>query len=160
MNALSIRELTAGERATAAEVFGAALDPEPVRIAAIPFYNRPFVPGRRFGRDWMCWPRPAFRADFSVAPLRVQALFVHELVHVWQAQQGVELLFAKLKAGDGPAAYDYVRMTPADWGRMNIEQQASAVEHAFRLRRGGRAPWTQEAYAACLPFGRDDVQQA
>lgn len=153
------RPLTAGEIGLASEVFGEALSPEPVRIVASPFGRRAFVPGRLFGYDLVLWPK-APPVDVSAGSLEEQALLVHELTHVWQSQTGVFLPFAKLKAGDGTAAYRYAHLSPADWRRMNIEQQASAVEHAFRLKRGGRAPWTAEAYAACLPFGAEASERA
>lgn len=149
------RRLTAGERAAAEEVFGAALDVEPVRLLASPLGARAFVPGRVFGRYWIVWPAADLRADFADGPLDHFALLIHELTHVWQAQTGVFLPFAKLRAGDSRAAYAYGHLAPEDFARMNIEQQASAVEHAFRLKRGGRAPWTADAYAAALPFGAE-----
>lgn len=149
------RRLTAGERAAAAAVFGAALDVKSVRLLASPLGARAFVPGRLFGRYWIVWPAADFRQDFSDGPLDDFALLIHELTHVWQAQTGVFLPFAKIRAGDSHAAYAYTHLTPEDFARMNIEQQASAVEHAFRLKRGGRAPWSAEAYAAALPFCED-----
>lgn len=150
------RGLTAGERALAAEVFGAALDPEPVRVLAGPAFwrGRPFVPGHAFGRGWIVYPARMARLDFAGAPLGVEAVFVHELVHVWQAQRGVNLALAKLRAGDSRESYAY-RLGEAPFERLNIEQQAMVVEHAFRLSRGGHAPYPEVAYAAALPFSRE-----
>ena len=68
-----------------------------MRLLATPF-GRAFVPGRWFGLDWICWPSASLVADLSVAALPQRATFVHELVHVWQAQVGVNLAFAKLGA--------------------------------------------------------------
>lgn len=149
----ALRGLTAGERALAAEVFGRALDAARVRIFAWPFPwpDRAFVPGGLLGRELVVYPRARALADFSAAPLSAQAVFVHELVHVWQAQQGVVLPLAKLRAGDGPQAYRYA-LEGGQFARMNIEQQATAVEDAFRLARGGRAPYPAAAYARVLPF--------
>jgi hypothetical protein len=155
------RTLTAGERALAEEVFGDALDLASVRLFATPVGKRVFVPGRLAGRYWIVWPRASLKADFSAASLGEQALLVHELTHVWQAQQGVFLPFAKLKAGDSATSYSYAAFGPADFARMNIEQQATAVEHAFLARRGAPTPWAAELYAAALPFvPRADVQRA
>lgn len=156
----SVRRLTDGERAAAREMFGRALDPEPVRIAGARFGRRVFVPGRLFGRDWIVWPVRDLRPDFAEGPLNDLALLIHELAHVWQAQRGVFLPFAKLRAGDAVAAYAYAHLTPDAFARMNIEQQASAIEHAFLLKRGGRAPWPVEAYAAALPFETETSQVA
>ena len=100
------RGLTEGETALARGVFGSALRTRPVRIMAGPRWpDRPFVPGRFAGRFWVVYPAPLARADFATAPLGAQATFIHELVHVWQAQQGVLLPLAKLRAGDSEASY-------------------------------------------------------
>ena len=145
MPPLSTRRLTAGERGLAAEMFGAALDPDPVRLLALPVWRRAFVAGPRL----MVWPARAARPDFAApdTPLGVQAVFVHELTHVWQAQNGVALLRAKLRAGDGASAYAYDLAGEPAFASLNIEQQAMVVEHAFLASRGGRAPHGAETYA-------------
>ncbi|MEH6663827.1 MAG: hypothetical protein V7678_03160 [Brevundimonas sp.] len=145
-----IRHLTGGERALAHEVFGDAVRLDRVRILAS-LFPRAFVPGRWFGRDWIVWPRTRLPHDIATAPVRIQATFIHELVHVWQAQRGVSLLRAKLEAGDSRAAYAYP-LEPCAWDGLNIEQQASAVEHAFRLSRGQAAPARASFYRAVVPF--------
>ncbi|WP_293676016.1 hypothetical protein [uncultured Phenylobacterium sp.] len=141
---MSFRRLTAGERALAAEVFAGGLDAARVWILAIPAWGRAFVPGRRL----MVWPAPAARTDFAdpATPLDDQATFVHELTHVWQAQNGVALLLAKLMAGDSAASYAYDLTSGLAFPAMNIEQQAMVVEDAFRLSRGGVAPHPPELY--------------
>ncbi|HYD46127.1 MAG TPA: hypothetical protein VEA79_12750, partial [Phenylobacterium sp.] len=115
----------------------------------ISWWRRAFVASGRL----IVWPWAAAAADFTAetTPLRLQATFVHELVHVWQAQQGVNLLFAKLACGDGPAAYAYEITDGCRFSDLNIEQQAMAVEHAFLARRGARTPYPETAYAAFLP---------
>jgi hypothetical protein len=149
----SRRALTSAERALAQAVFAGALNLDEVRVYACPtpWPDRPFVPGRALGRSWVVYPAGQAREDFGGAALSPQATFIHELVHVWQAQRGVNLLFAKLRAGDSHASYAY-RLGDAPFERLNIEQQAMVVEHAFRLARGGRAPYPAQAYAAVLPF--------
>ena len=74
-------------------------------------------------------------------------MFVHELTHVWQAQNGVSLLLAKIKAGDSAGSYAY-DLEGAEFPQMNIEQQAMVVEHAFLASRGGKAPHLAQAYAS------------
>lgn len=137
--------------ALAAGVFGAALDVGRVRVLAFPF-SRAFVPGRWFGRDWICWPAATLVDDLSAGPLATRATFVHELVHVWQAQAGVNLLFGKLKAGDGPAAYAYAPLPDCVWDSLNIEQQAMVVEHRYRLHEGGTVPADRAFYDRVCPF--------
>ncbi len=157
---LRSRPLAPGEVGLVRELFGEALDPAPVRVVRQPLrpLNRPFVAGRLFGRYPIVWPAVGWSEDFGAAstPLGRQAVFVHELVHVWQAQRGLNLLFAKLRAGDGPAAYAYGRDGVVAFERLNLEQQAMAVQHAFLYRRTGAcpgAPWPADAYAGWLPFG-------
>jgi hypothetical protein len=140
---LSLRRLTPGERTLAAEMFGEGLDAARVRIAAIPLWNRAFVAGPSL----IAWPARSLPADFGAASLGLQAVFVHELTHVWQAQNGVTLLLAKLRAGDSEASYAYEAAGLADFTRLNIEQQAMVVQHAFLASRGARTPHPAELYA-------------
>jgi hypothetical protein len=142
------RRLAQGERALAAQVFGDSLDAGRVRLLAIPFWTRPFVAGGGL----MVWPARTARADFAApdAPVAEQAMFVHELVHVWQAQHGLNLLLAKLRAGDGPDAYAYDLAGRPRFSALNLEQQAMVVEDAFRRLHGDAAPHAALAYAAVL----------
>jgi len=149
-----IRPLTPGEADLARGAFGDALNLGPIRfLPAPPPLSRAFVPGRWFGRDWIVWPRATLPADIAVAPLKLQATFVHELTHVWQAQQGVNLLTGKIRAGDRPGSYEYPVGMDCSWGGLNIEQQAMVVEHRFRLLNGGKAPAPAEFYDRVCPLG-------
>lgn len=147
-----LRPLTEGEQALAREVFGADLDAGRVRLFSIPYWNRAFVASGRL----VVWPARAMRPDFAApdVPLTVKAVFVHELTHVWQAQNGVSLLLGKVRAGDGPKSYAYDLAAGAEFSQLNIEQQAMVVQHAFLLRHGGQAPFPAEAYASVLPAWR------
>jgi hypothetical protein len=149
-----IRPLTEGEAALARGAFGDALDLGPIRFLAAPRpLARAFVPGRWFGRDWIVWPRATLPADIAAASLKLQATLVHELTHVWQAQQGVNLLTGKIRAGDRPASYQYPVGMDCSWGGLNIEQQAMVVEHRFRLLNGGKAPAGADFYDRVCPLG-------
>ena len=143
MKPLRFRRLTAGERALAVEVFGDGLDVARVRLFALPIWTRAFVAGPGL----MVWPATSAPLDFTGEPLRRQAIFVHELTHVWQAQHGVSLILAKLRAGDAASSYAYDLTDDVAFGAMNIEQQAMVVEHAFLASRGGRAPHPERLYA-------------
>lgn len=150
-----IRALTAGERALAEEAFGDSLILETVRFLQVPRpFDRAFVAGRWFARDWIVWPGRSLPADIAAAPLQLQATFIHELTHVWQAQQGVNLLTGKLKAGDRPSSYEYPVGMDCDWGDLNIEQQAMVVEHRFRLTRGQKTPADRAFYDRVCPINR------
>lgn len=144
-NPAALRRLSEGECALAREVFGAGIEPARIRILAIPFWNRAFVAGPGL----IVWPAATVRTDFSepATPLRVQGVFVHELTHVWQAQNGVQLLLAKIKAGDREESYAYDLSGGPAFPAMNIEQQAMVVEHAFLASRGGKAPHDRALYA-------------
>jgi hypothetical protein len=145
MKPFALRRLTAGERALAAEMFGAALDAARVRLLALPVWNRAFVAGPAL----IVWPAAGARLDFAApeVPLRTQAVFVHELAHVWQAQHGVSLILAKLRAGDRASSYAYDLSGGPAFADLNIEQQAMVVEHAFLASRGGQTPHPPELYA-------------
>lgn len=148
-----VRSLTLNEVELAREVFGDALRLETVRILRMPWpFTRAFVPGRWFWREWILWPSERYERDMAVAPLPIQATFIHEMVHVWQAQQGVNLLFAKLKAGDSAESYRYEVSDHCHWDGLNIEQQAMVVEHRFRLSRGLRVPAERAFYDRVCPL--------
>jgi hypothetical protein len=149
MKPLALRWLTAAEQALARSVFGAGIRPERVRIFAQPVVPRPFTPGSA----GVVYPVAESLTDFTEGALPDQATLVHELTHVWQAQHGVILPLAKLKAGDSDAAYEYDLDRQA-FPEMNIEQQARVVEHHFVLSRQdtlitGRPPrFPREKYEA------------
>lgn len=154
----SARPLSVGERALCGEVFGRDLDLDRIRIWSCPplgwTLRRPFCAGGLLwpGRSLIVYPPAQARSDFSDAPLGAQGVFIHEVTHVWQSQQGVNLLWAKLRAGDSAVSYAYELTPGCAWSGFNIEQQAMLVQHAFMGRRGGACPYAPEDYRAVLPF--------
>lgn len=76
----------------------------------------------------------AYCDDFAEASLERQALFIHELVHVWQVQLRGRwyLLLHRMPW----ARYDYALRPGWPLERYGIEQQAEIVRHAFLLRHG------------------------
>ena len=146
MPPLRARRLTSGERGLCGQVFGEGLDPARVRIFSLPVWPRPFVPTAGL----VVWPAASALADFSAAPLWLRSVLVHELVHVWLAQLGIFLPFAKLKAGDGYSAYAYDLTDGRPFDALNIEQQAMVVQHAYLAAGGGAAPFSSRAYAKIL----------
>ena len=129
-----------------ADVFGDGLDVGKVRLFSLPLWPRPFVPNGRL----IIWPSTSAMADFADAPLWLRSVLIHELTHVWQAQTGVFLPLAKLKAGDGQAAYAYDLADGRNFSQLNIEQQAMVVQHAYLAAGGGAAPYDTQAYARIL----------
>jgi hypothetical protein len=131
-------------------MFGEGLDAARIRLLAVPIWRRAFVAGPAL----MVWPARDALQDFGAAPVRLQATFVHELTHAWQAQRGTKLILAKLKAGDSAAAYAYDLAAGPAFARLNIEQQAMVVEHAFLASRGAATPFPAGLYAEISPGWR------
>ncbi|PXW75883.1 hypothetical protein C7451_10644 [Blastomonas natatoria] len=92
----------------------------------------------------------AYCDDFSCASLSRQGLFIHEMVHVWQYQQGI---FLPLKRHPF-CRYDYAIKPGQRFGKYGIEQQAELVRHAFMLRQGVKVPGAPsiETYRQIVPF--------
>ncbi len=108
-------------------------------------------------------PPAASSADFSRERPLIQAFFIHELTHVWQFQTrplGTLASWAKvaLTGGYGPGLSGYRYDVPIPtWTGLNLEQQASVVEHAFLLSDGHRSRTTPagarlEHYQGATPF--------
>ena len=140
------RNLTAGEMDLAESVFGPALDASRVRIFAMPVWNRAFVTGGRL----VVWPTTSALKDFSTASLHWRSVLVHEMTHVWQAQSGVNLILAKIAAGDGNRAYAYDLSAPCGFEGLNIEQQAMIVQDAYLARHGAETPFETHVYSEVL----------
>ncbi|WP_174280208.1 hypothetical protein [Sphingomonas bacterium] len=145
------RPLTPDELVAARAVFGDAIDWARVRIHARGF--TPFQPRRtavtplgavHFRReDW----RPDFSGDWAG-----MAWLIHELVHVWQHQQGQWVI----PRGLWERRYRYGALDPArPFARYGIEQQAAIVEDWYRLTRGQpawRGSGSPANYRAVIPF--------
>ena len=160
MKAGSTRCLTEGERELAMDTFGTEVDLDRVRVMASRVVaattKRAFCAGGMLwpGKSLLVFPAQDAKLDFAADGVRryEQSVFIHEMTHIWQSQKGVNLLLAKLKAGDKPSAYEYDLSKPCRWDALNIEQQAMIVQDTFLLRRGWKAPHPAEAYLAVLPF--------
>lgn len=146
------RPLTPAETALAASVFGGAVDYARVRVANAKWA---FFQPRRTTMAPMgtihFHPRGGlYRDDLGQAPLDAQGLFIHEMVHVWQHQQGIFLPIARHPF----CRYGYALVPGRPFARYGIEQQAEIVRHAFLLRHGGAVPGAAPlaAYEALLPF--------
>lgn len=92
--------------------------------------------------------------DFALASLGRKALFIHEMVHVWQVQTRGEWF---LLLNRHPwCRYDYSLKPGWKLEQYGIEQQAMIVQHAFLLAQGavvpGAPPLAQ--YLSILPFKR------
>ena len=148
------RPLTLAERDLAQSVFHDAIDLDAVRIN-----NRKYWPLQprnvTMAPDGAIWFHPKgglYCGCFGDASVSAQALLVHELVHVWQRQQGIFLPLARHPF----CRYDYSLKPGWPLNRYGIEQQAEIVKHAWLLRRGYVVPGAPalSQYESMLPFGR------
>ncbi len=93
-----------------------------------------------------CWSN-----DFSAERLWLRGHFIHEMVHVWQHQQGIDL---RLKRPPF-ARYRYLPLKPGKpFTAYGLEQQAEIVKDAYLLMEGLRLrdrPALAD-YRALLPF--------
>lgn len=133
-----LRDLTLGEVALAREMFGDAIDYGAVTIRRRKFM--PFQPRRvtmaPMGHLHFHPASSAYCDDFAAATLAAQGLFIHEMVHVWQAQtRGRWYLVTRRQPF---CRYHYTLAPGKPFTAYGIEQQAMIVQHAFWLRRGAK----------------------
>lgn len=139
------------------EMFGDAVDCVPVRVRRRRWF--PFQPVGTLmaptGHIHLHPRSPHYRDDFAAADVRLQALFLHEMTHVWQSQQRGRWYLPLMRH---PACrYDYALRPGWTLERYGIEQQAEIVRHIFLLERGIMVPGTAglAAYRGVLPFKRE-----
>lgn len=135
-------------------MFGASIDVAPVRIRRRKWF--PFQPAGTTMAPMghlHFHPRSAsYCDDFSKADLALQGHFIHEMAHVWQAQQRGRWYLVLMRHPFCRYAYSLKPGWPLT--RYGLEQQAEIVRHAFLLRSGVTitgAPGVA-AYDALLPF--------
>ncbi|CAG69610.1 MULTISPECIES: hypothetical protein [Acinetobacter] len=83
--------------------------------------------------------------DFSTQSIEKQSWLIHELVHVWQYQQGIKLI----RKGIFERKYQYVLQQGKQFLHYGIEQQAQMVQDYF-LKKHYRQDC--DDLAACIPF--------
>ena len=148
------RPLTAGETELARSVFGDAIEYSKVRmvrrkwwpvqprnIVMTPSGNLHFHP---HGNAWS--------DDFSNEPIALQGLFIHEMTHVWQAQQRGTFYLILMRHPF--CRYDYAIRAGWPLSRYGLEQQAEIVSHAFLMRHGRGVPGVppRSQLETILPF--------
>lgn len=92
-------------------------------------------------------PPGAYRADFSLGDLKTKGLFVHELAHVLQYQEGVNVRWEGLKIlmsggyARGNLSRTYGVTYQSNYLGVNIEQQAELWRMHYLDRNAmGAAP--------------------
>ena len=130
------RSLTDAECALAETMFGNAIDFDRVRIHRTVWW--PFQPRETLmAPDGDIWCHPQgklYRACYSSADLRMQAIFIHEMTHVWQAQRRGRWYLPLMRHPF--CRYAYTLKPGKRFTRYGIEQQAEIMTDAFLLRRG------------------------
>ncbi len=145
--------MTEGEIAMAQEVFGDSVDYSKVQV-----FNKKFQLFQR--RDVAMAPNgniyfhPAdYMDDFSASTMGNRSWFMHEMTHVWQNQQGINVYAAAFDR-----RYDYRPLEPGKAFRSyGLEQQADIVQDYFLMRNGYRPQWPGHSiteYEVILPFRR------
>lgn len=148
------RPLTEGERRLADTIFRGAIDFAAVTVRLKKWF--PFQP-----RDTLMAPTghvhvpPKSRhwsEDYSREGLWLQGLLLHELTHVWQAQQRGKYYLPLMRHPF--CRYHYCIRPGWPLERYGIEQQAEIVRHVHMLRHGyglrGAPPLAQ--LESILPF--------
>ena len=148
------RRLTGGELELVRAVFGSAIAAESVRIKRRKWFV--FQPSTVVmapcGHLHFHPEGEQYAEDFARASLSAQGLFIHEMVHVWQAQTGGRYYLPLHRHPFCRYAY---RLRPGKpFSRYGIEQQAEIVRHAFLARCGAPAAGVPAAdqLEALLPF--------
>lgn len=133
--------------ALATAMFGAALDAGAVRVRRRKWWW--FQPRRvtmaPMGHIHFHPASPAYRDDFSQAEPALQAHFIHELVHCWQAQRRGRWYLPLCRHPFCRYRYQLVPGRPLH--AYGIEQQAEIVSHAFLARIGCTVPGGADAAA-------------
>jgi hypothetical protein len=143
---MSRRPLTAGEIALAKTVFGDSID-----YAAVRLHDRRILPpiiqhrhqAVAKGND-ISFPRSAYAADFSKETDALkQSVFIHELTHVWQHQNGVVSTPRAALKETLKHKFNYLKCylhsisAEKDLTDYGFEQQAAIVQDYFLLSRHG-----------------------
>ena len=129
------RKLTPGEIALADTVFRGSIDYTKVEVCKKKFIffqprDTAMAPN---GKIYLDPKGTLYKTDYSKEPIELQALFIHEMTHVWQHQQGINVAVKALLN----RKYEYLPLVEGkkfeDYG---LEQQGDIVEDYFYLLNG------------------------
>ncbi|CAN5816612.1 hypothetical protein BH11MYX2_BH11MYX2_03370 [soil metagenome] len=129
------RPLTDGEIAMLKPIFRDGVDYPQVRVIDNSF---PLQPENVYmtPRGHIYAPGTLYSSDFSLGSYGIRSTFVHEMTHVWQFSNGMDLIargaIETLKyRGNYEKAYPYELAADRDLVEYGMEQQASLVEDYF-----------------------------
>jgi hypothetical protein len=149
------RALTVAELALLRPIYRDSVDYASVRV--IDDHFTPFQPDTVYmtPEGSIYAPGDLWRDDFAAASVDpyTQAVFVHELAHVWQFQNGMDMIAEGMVAlargrGDYEKAYAYTLTPGADLLDFGMEQQASILEDRFLIAVYALAPTRMDNAAA------------
>jgi hypothetical protein len=143
------RRLTQGEVQLAMSVFGEAINYDQVRIFRRKYF--PLQPQRRtMAPDGNIYFHPrsaAYRDDFSLAETCLKGLFIHEMTHVWQHQNGTNVRRAVFNR-----RYGYRLKRGKSFRQYGLEQQCEIVRHYFLVSSQHQQETSLDLYKEILPF--------
>ena len=149
------RHLTDGERALVRAMFGNAIDCDRVTIRRRKFY--PLHPRNALmapvGHIHVHPQSNLWSEDYSKERIGMQALFLHEMTHVWQSQTRGRFYLPLMRHPF--CRYRYTFKPGKPFGRYGIEQQAEIVSDVFLLRQCYQLSnaTSLPELEAILPFG-------
>jgi len=133
-----LRLLTSGEIRLATELYGKSIRYSHVWIhhdSYLPFgmqeNNTAMTPN---GEMW--FETNVYRDDYSIGPVDYQHLYMHEMMHVWQYQHGMNIRMRGLVSWAVSYKYDLTRNSLSSY---SMEQQASIVSDFWLLVNFGFA---------------------
>jgi hypothetical protein len=135
----SRRSLTVGEVQLAARVYGAEISYGRVKIYSSGYS---LTPGRISAPNGSIYytqeasQKPLYSNDISLSLSSVaQAMFIHEMMHIYQFQQGVSVKFGAIVAANDYDFTDKLKNgTP--FSRWNIEEQADFAQEMYYRSMG------------------------
>jgi len=141
------RPLTIQEKAMATSIFGASIRYELVKVDT----------GARFGTRKIALAYVSFNTINYLRQID-KAIFIHEMVHIWQFQQFGSIYIARaIKAQRSKEGYDYggvanlyqVMLKGGSLLDFNFEQQADIIEDYYRIKENPSAsgPMNLSVYA-------------
>lgn len=144
---LKTRSLTIQEKALAKSIFGDSIQYDLVKVDT----------GARFGTKKIALAYVSFNTINYLRNID-KAIFIHELMHIWQFQQFGSIYIARaIKAQRSKEGYDYggianlyqIMLKGGSLLDFNFEQQADIIEDYYRIKENptASAPLNLSVYA-------------
>lgn len=140
---MEIRTLTSGEIDYLWAVFGDSINYHAVRILCRPFSSAKNATGIVLFNLITIPDNCTYHVDYSNTDTSAQAWLAHEVMHIWQWQnKGLFTPWEAIKIfveNKGCYRNGYKYSIYDDFDKMNMEQQAAAIEDRIRVQ-GGLSP--------------------